>query len=74
MAQEAGALGCAIAAAVATGEYPSLDEAIRNMTEIREAVMPNGDLAAVYDRKYHLYLRTIECLDGLWDEMQEMVE
>ena len=73
-AEEAGALGCAIAAAVATGEYPSLDEAIKNMTEIREAVMPNKDLAKVYDRKYHLYLRTIECLDGLWDEMQEMVE
>ena len=74
VAQEAGALGCAIAAASAVGEYPSLDAAIKSMTEIREAVMPNKALAEQYDKKYHLYVRTIECLDGLWNEMQKIVE
>ncbi|MBR2529138.1 MAG: carbohydrate kinase [Blautia sp.] len=73
-ADEAGALGCAIAAAVATGEYASLDEAIAQMTVIHPAVLPNPDLAEIYDRKYHLYVRTIDCLDGLWDEMQKLVE
>ena len=73
-ADEAGALGCAIAAAKATGEYASLDEAISNMTIIHEPIMPNKDLKEIYDKKYHLYVRTIECLDGLWDEMQELVE
>ena len=73
-AQEAGALGCAIAAASAVGEYSSLDTAIQGMTEIREAVMPNRSLAEQYDKKYKLYVRTIECLDGLWDDMQKMVE
>ncbi len=73
-AEEAGALGCAIASAVAVKDYPGIDEAIRGMTQIHEAVQPNPALREIYDRKYRLYVRTIECLDGLWDEMQKMVE
>ena len=73
-ADEAGALGCAIAAAVAAGEYPDLNAAIAGMTEIHKPVMPDSSLKEVYDRKYALYVKTIECLDGLWDQMQEMVE
>lgn len=71
---EAGALGCAIAAAKAVGEYPSLEEAVNQMTVIEKAVMPNQDLADIYDEKYRLYVRTIESLDGLWDEMQKLIE
>lgn len=73
-AQEAGALGCAIAAASAVGEYPSLDDAIRGMTQIKEAVQPNPALRDIYDQKYRLYVKTIECLDALWDDMQRLVE
>ena len=73
-AEEAGALGCAIAAAVATGEYPSMDEAIRNMTVVRCGIMPDTQKKDIYDRKYRLYRKTIDCLDGLWDEMQSLVE
>ena len=73
-AEEAGALGCAIASAVATGAYPDLDTAIGAMTEIHDPILPNKELKEIYDRKYHLYVRTIECLDGLWDEMQKLVE
>ena len=51
-----------------------MDAAIQNMTEIREAVMPNKSLAEQYDRKYSLYLQVIDCLDSLWDKMQNMVE
>ena len=73
-ANETGALGCAIAAAAATGEYASLDEAIKNMTVISETIHPDPSKAEIYDSKYRLYLRAIECLDGLWDEMQNLVE
>lgn len=73
-ANETGALGCAIAAAVAAGEYATLDEAIRNMTVIEEAIMPDPEAGAVYDEKYHLYCRIIESLDGVWDEMQALIE
>jgi len=71
---EAGALGCAIAAASATGEYSSLKEAIDHMTVIEKPVMPNPKYREIYDRKYALYVKTIQCLDGLWDDMQKLVE
>lgn len=28
----------------------------------------------VYDRKYALYRKTIECLDPLWSEMQSVID
>lgn len=71
---EAGALGCAIASAYATGEYTSLNEAVKHMTKVEKPVFPDPEKEKIYDRKYHLYVRTIECLDGLWDEMQKLVE
>ena len=73
-AEEAGALGCAIASAVATGAYASMDEAVEHMTVVSQAIAPNPRLAEIYNRKYELYVKTIECLDGLWDTMQKVVE
>ena len=73
-ANETGALGVAIGAAVAAGVYPTLDEAIANMTVISGRYEPNAEASAVYDRKYALYVKTIECLDSLWDEMQAYIE
>lgn len=73
-ADEAGALGCAIAAAVATGEYESLEAAARNMTSVSHPIMPDPEKAEIYDRKYALYLETLQCLDSLWDKMQTVVE
>lgn len=73
-AEEAGALGCAIAAASATGAYASMEDAIGHMTVVGRAIAPNPELADIYDRKYAVYKKTLECLDGLWDEMQKLVE
>ena len=73
-ANETGALGCAIAAAVATGEYPDLESAVENMTSVSRRYEPDESRTEVYDRKYRLYCRTIDCLDGLWSEMQAMIE
>ena len=73
-AGETGALGCAIAAAVATGEYPDLNAAAENMTAVARRYEPDETRTPVYDRKYRLYVRTLEQLDGLWDEMQAVIE
>lgn len=74
VADEAGALGCAIAGAVATGAYASLDDAVRNMVEVGDRFEPNARLRDVYDRKYRLYQRTVDCLDGLWTQMEELAQ
>ncbi len=73
-AEEAGALGCAIASAAAVGEYTSMAAAVENMTAVGRKIKPDPKLAEIYDRKYKIYRKTLECLDGLWDQMQEMVE
>ena len=43
------------------------------MCNIVSVSLPNLDKAAVYEKKYHLYKRAIECLDPLWDNMQALV-
>ncbi len=71
---ETGALGCAISAAAATGEYASLEEAGRAMCPIGTRVTPDPKAKAAYDRRYRMYRRIIECLDPLWDDMQKCLE
>ena len=71
---ETGALGCAIAAATAVGAYESLDAAAKAMCPVGERAEPNPAVQQAYARRYQLYKRTIECLDGLWDEMQACIE
>ena len=73
-ANETGALGCAIATAVATGEYATLDEAVANMSSVAGVYEPNRELADVYDWKYAMYVKSIGLLDGLWDDLQLLVE
>jgi len=71
---ETGALGCAIAAAAATGVYPSLSEACAAMCPAGERVLPAPKAHETYQKRYALYRRINECLDGLWDEMRACVE
>ena len=71
---ETGALGCAIAAAAATGSYPTLAEAAEAMCPTGARVEPDMKAHAAYDRRYQMYKRIIECLDPLWDDMQKCVE
>lgn len=71
---ETGALGCAIAAAAATGVYPTVDQAAAHMCGTSKRYLPNMENAAIYDIKYSVYQKSIACLDGLWDDMQALVE
>ena len=44
------------------------------MCRVAPAVAPRAALREIYDRKYALYQKTIACLDGLWDDMQRLIE
>lgn len=71
---ETGALGCAIAVSTAVGDFPSLSDAVSAMCRVAPAVYPDPSKAEIYAEKYELYRRTIDCLDGLWSDMQRLIE
>lgn len=73
-ANETGTLGCAIAVAAAIGDYKNLDDAASHMCMFSEPVLPKVDKASIYDKKYQLYLKAIECLDAFWRPMQVLIE
>ena len=71
---ETGALGCAIAAAAAVGEYGSIAEAAAQMCSIGTRVEPNPGNEKAYAKRYALYKKAIQCLNDLWDDMQRAIE
>ena len=71
---ETGALGCAIAVAAAVGDYKDTAAAAAAMCRTGTVVYPDAEAAAAYDKKYALYRRAIESLDGLWSDMQALME
>ena len=69
---ETGALGCAITAAVAVGEYKNFEEAAMNMITLKNRIEPNPKTVQVYEKKYTMYKRVVEALDDVWDDMQKL--
>jgi L-xylulokinase len=66
--QEIGALGCAMAAAVASGVYADLQDAARHMVGISHRLEPDPGVATVYARSYRRYRAASEALDGIWKD------
>lgn len=65
-ARELGALGCAMAAAVAAGHFSDLSAAARQMVRVRR--LPDIEKKPVYDRKFALFVKAVGALDGLWQD------
>jgi L-xylulokinase len=64
--RELGALGCAMAAAVASGLYPDLQAAARSMVRVQQRLEPEPRNQAIYDRKFGLFAQACQALDSLW--------
>ena len=67
---ELGALGCAMAAAVAAGVYTGYEEAVEKMVHINPPVIPDMQKHRIYSRKYRKYTAIVKALDTVWDEFQ----
>lgn len=65
--KETGALGCAMAACIAAGIYPDYKTAAEQMITIHEAVKPNMEAHAVYQKKYEKYCALTDALDTIWN-------
>jgi L-xylulokinase len=68
--KELGALGCAMAAAVAAGIYKDYHEAAEAMVRIAPPVYPDGGTAAVYRAKYEKYTAVCGALDTVWHRFE----
>ncbi|HPD13811.1 MAG TPA: FGGY-family carbohydrate kinase [Planctomycetota bacterium] len=63
---ELGALGAAIAAAVAAGIYATFEEAVDAMVRFARRREPDRSRQSLYDAKFERYHRTIRALDPVW--------
>lgn len=71
---ETGTLGCAINASVACGNCKDYQTASDLMTKLGRTYLPRAAYRDVYDRKYDLYCKVIEGLDGVWDAIQCFID
>lgn len=67
-ARETGTLGAAIAAAVACGMYPDVQDAVHAMIPPFTRLEPDASAHAVYQGKYERYRRIIEALEPCWKQ------
>ncbi len=63
---ELGALGCAMAAAVAFGEFSDLKNAAKAMTNVKKVFSPNQDNFLVYRNKYDRFKKVSKALEEVW--------
>lgn len=66
--KELGALGCAMAAAVAAGVYADYTEAAKAMVKVNEPVLPNPEKSKVYQEKYVKYSAVSTAMDTVWEK------
>ena len=68
---ELGALGAAIAAAVAAGRYASPQQAAAAMSRPGKTYQPNAGCAGIYRRKYEAFLTADAALAPLWAKLNK---
>lgn len=74
MREEAGAAGAAMMAAVQQGIFPAMAEAAAAWVDpmLGESIMPDADLAKLFDSTYPLYRETREKLRPVWRGLREV--
>ncbi len=61
--------GGAILAAVSCGEFASVEEAAEEWVRIREAILPDTGLAALYEERYRVYKKLYPALKEVFPEL-----
>ncbi|MDO4629431.1 MAG: FGGY-family carbohydrate kinase [Planctomycetia bacterium] len=69
-ATELGALGAAIAASVAVGDYPDVETACQNVVRFSQTYYPNSNLAGVYQKKREKFNKILEIMQPHWSELR----
>ena len=68
--EEGPGLGGAMLAAVACGEYASVEEAAAKIVKVIDSVEPDADLAEKYDKKYAKFKQIYPTVKDLYDTLK----
>jgi L-xylulokinase len=71
-AEETGALGGAMAAAVGTGLYADEEEAVAAMTTLRAVLSPDPARKALHDRRFAVWKRLTAAMEPFWADLAEL--
>ncbi|MBP6491998.1 MAG: xylulokinase [Clostridia bacterium] len=63
--EEGPALGGAILAAVACGEYTSVEEAVKTIVKVTKTIVPNPERVEAYEKKYQVYRKLYPAIKGI---------
>lgn len=63
--EEGPALGGAILAAVACGEYTSVEEAVKTIVQVKKTIVPNSERVEAYEKKYQVYRKLYPAIKGI---------
>ncbi len=69
--EEGPSLGGAILAAVACGEFASVEEAAQKIVKIVDTIEPNPEIAAKYEKKYRQFAQIYPTVKELFNEIIE---
>jgi len=64
--KELGALGCSMAAAIASGVFKDYTEVVAAMVRIKERVQPNLARVEMYRKKYEKHSAICDAFCGVW--------
>lgn len=71
-AEETGALGGAIAAAVGTGLHASEEAAVAAMTTQRAVLLPDPDRKSLHDRRFAVWQRMTAAMEPFWADLADL--
>ena len=66
---ELGALGAAMSAGVAVGEFDSYEAAAGAMVSFARTQEPNAELAELYEKKYARYMKILDLMQDQWADL-----
>lgn len=67
--EEGPALGGAILAAVACGEFESIEDAVSKLVKVTETIEPDVELVEKYEEKYNKFKKIYPTVKNLYDEL-----
>lgn len=63
--EEGPSLGGAMLAAVACGEYDTVEDAAKAIVKVKETILPDPELAAAYQKKYEVFRKLYPAVKGI---------